>query len=72
MPPHWALSPSLPKARAPKVNVARQVYAEYGKGRRTAGLKLGDCFACTLVEVTGEPLLLDGNDFDKTDVTAGL
>src|SRR5574338_806603 len=49
-------------------HVARQAYAEFGKGRHPAGLNFGDCFAYALAKVTGEPLLYKGNDFARTDV----
>ena len=55
-----------------QANVARQAYAEYGKGRHAARLNFGDCFAYALAKVTGEPLLFKGKDFVKTDLTAGL
>jgi ribonuclease VapC len=52
--------------------LAREAYAEFGKGRHRAGLNFGDCFAYALAKVTGEPLLYKGNDFKKTDVVTAL
>ena len=51
-----------------QVQIARQAYLDFGKGRHPAGLNFGDCFAYALVRETGEPLLFKGNDFGKTDI----
>lgn len=55
-----------------QAHIARQAYADLGKGRHKAGLNFGDCFAYALARVTGEPLLFKGNDFRRPDVTAAL
>lgn len=55
-----------------QAHIARQAYADFGKGRHKAGLNFGDCFAYALSRVTGEPLLFKGGDFRLTDVTAAL
>ena len=52
--------------------IARQAYADFGKGRHAAGLNFGDCFAYALAKVTGEPLLFKGRDFSRTDVETAL
>ena len=49
-------------------HAARRAFARYGKGRHTAGLNFGDCFAYALAAERGEPLLFKGADFSKTDV----
>lgn len=49
-------------------HIARQAFADYGKGRHSAGLTYGDCFAYALAKASGEPLLFKGSDFAKTDV----
>jgi ribonuclease VapC len=51
-----------------QVQVARQAYLDFGKGRHPAGLNFGDCFAYALARSTGEPLLHKGEDFSKTDI----
>ena len=51
-----------------QARVARDAYADFGKGRHRAGLNLGDCFAYALAKEKGEPLLFKGNDFRSTDV----
>jgi ribonuclease VapC len=51
-----------------QVQIARQAYLDFGKGRHPAGLNFGDCFAYALVRETGEPLLFKGYDFGKTDI----
>jgi ribonuclease VapC len=55
-----------------QAQVARQAYADFGKGRHRARLNFGDCFAYALAKVTGEPLLYKGEDFRKTDITPVL
>lgn len=55
-----------------QAHVARQAYADFGKGRHPAGLNFGDCFAYALAKVTGEPLLFKGRNFSKTDIRAAL
>lgn len=49
-------------------HAARRAFARYGKGRHTAGLNFGDCFAYALAAERGEPLLFKGADFSKTDI----
>lgn len=53
-----------------QVQVARQAYLDFGKGRHKAALNFGDCFAYALARTTGEPLLFKGNDFSETDVAS--
>lgn len=53
-----------------QVQVARQAYLDFGKGRHKAALNFGDCFAYALARTAGEPLLFKGNDFSLTDVAA--
>lgn len=53
-------------------HIARQAFADFGKGRHPAGLNYGDCFSYALAKATGEPLLFKGNDFKKTDIVAAL
>lgn len=57
---------------AQHVELAREAYARYGKGRNTAGLNHGDCFSYALAKATGLPLLFKGRDFSKTDLIAVL
>jgi ribonuclease VapC len=52
--------------------LARQAFHDFGKGRHTAGLNFGDCFAYALAKLTGEPLLFKGDDFRKTDIVSAL
>jgi ribonuclease VapC len=52
--------------------LARQAYADFGKGRHKAGLNFGDCFSYALARAFGEPLLFKGKDFSRTDVQAAL
>ncbi|MGC1440351.1 MAG: type II toxin-antitoxin system VapC family toxin [Burkholderiaceae bacterium] len=53
-----------------QARLARQAYADFGKGRHSAALDFGDCFSYALAKATREPLLFKGDDFSKTDVDA--
>jgi ribonuclease VapC len=57
---------------AQHLELAREAYARYGKGRNSAGLNYGDCFSYALAKATGLPLLFKGEDFSKTDLVAAL
>ena len=59
------ISVDVEQARA-----ARRAFSRFGKGRHTAGLNYGDCFAYALAIVLGEPLLYKGSDFAQTDVAS--
>jgi ribonuclease VapC len=48
--------------------IARNAFRQYGKGRHSAGLNFGDCFAYALAKALNEPLLFKGNDFTQTDI----
>lgn len=54
---------------AAHAETARAAYRDFGKGRHLAGLNFGDCFSYALARALGEPLLFDGNDFSRTDIT---
>jgi ribonuclease VapC len=53
---------------AEQVETARSAWREYGKGRHSAALNFGDCFAYALAKSSGEPLLAKGADFAQTDI----
>ena len=55
-----------------KAHLARQAYADFGKGRHPAGLNFGDCFSYALARASGEALLFKGGDFSKTDIVSAL
>ena len=57
---------------AQHLELAREAYTRYGKGRNSAGLNYGDCFSYALAKATGLPLLFKGEDFSKTDLLAAL
>jgi ribonuclease VapC len=57
---------------AQHLELAREAYVRYGKGRNGAGLNYGDCFSYALAKATGLPLLFKGSDFSKTDLVAAL
>lgn len=50
---------------------AVMAYLEFGKGRPSAGLNLGDCLRYAVAKNSGEPLLFVGNDFPQTDIQPG-
>lgn len=52
-----------------QVEMAREAWRNYGKGRHPAGLNIGDCCSYALSKYSGEPLLFKGGDFTKTDVS---
>ena len=54
------------------LELAREAYARYGKGRNSGGLNYGDCFSYALAKATGLPLLFKGEDFSKTDLLPAL
>ncbi len=54
---------------ADQAQISRAAFSQFGKGRHPAGLNYGDCFAYALAKALGEPLLFNGGDFARTDVT---
>ncbi len=51
-----------------QIEIARLAWRSFGKGRHSAGLNFGDCFAYSLAKFSGEPLLAKGGDFSLTDI----
>lgn len=51
---------------------ARRAWSRFGKGRHSAGLNFGDCFAYALALVAGEELLFKGDDFRHTDIQPAI
>ena len=51
-----------------QVEIARDCWRRFGKGRHRARLNFGDCFAYALSRTSGEPLLFKGDDFVHTDL----
>jgi ribonuclease VapC len=49
---------------------ALNAFIRFGKGRHSARLNLGDCFAYALAATFNEPLLFKGDEFLKTDIVA--
>lgn len=52
------------------VEIARDAWRRFGRGRGVAKLNIGDCCSYALARVSGEPLLFTGGDFSQTDITA--
>ena len=57
---------------AEHVAYAVDAFRRFGKGRHSAALNYGDCFAYALAQATAEPLLFKGDDFSQTDVRRAL
>jgi ribonuclease VapC len=55
---------------AAQLQIARNAFRRFGKGRHPAGLNFGDCFAYALAKERSEPLLFKGEDFAQTDIEA--
>ena len=53
-----------------QAQAARQAWRRFGRGNHPAALNFGDCFAYSLAEMSGEPLLFKGEDFARTDIAA--
>jgi ribonuclease VapC len=53
---------------ASHVEVARDAWRKFGKGKHPANLTIGDCCVYALAKISGEPLLCKGEDFPRTDV----
>lgn len=53
-------------------NKAFLAFRSYGKGRHSAGLNFGDCFAYALAKDLNMPLLFKGRDFARTDVISAV
>lgn len=53
-----------------QVELAREAWKRFGKGRHAAALNFGDCFSYALAQSLGQPLLFVGDDFSKTDIEA--
>jgi ribonuclease VapC len=51
-----------------QANAAVVAFLRFGKGRHSAGLNLGDCFAYALAKTRNLPLLFKGDDFSQTDI----
>ncbi len=51
-----------------QVEIARLAWRKYGKGRHSAALNFGDCFAYALAKARSEPLLAKGTNFTYTDI----
>jgi ribonuclease VapC len=51
-----------------QMDIGRDAWRRFGRGRHEANLNFGDCFSYALAAVSGEPLLFKGDDFSKTDI----
>jgi ribonuclease VapC len=66
------IDPEIVPFTAAHVQLAREGWRRFGKGRHPAGLNFGDCFAYALARARNQPLLFKGDDFARTDVKAAL
>jgi len=53
-------------------DAARTAFLQFGKGRHSAGLNLGDCASYALAKLRELPLLFKGRDFAQTDLAAAV
>src|SRR5258708_30793353 len=53
---------------AAQFSIARFAWRKFGKGRHAAALNFGDCFAYALTKTSSEPLLANGQAFQRTDL----
>ncbi len=53
---------------AEHIQLAREAWRHYGKGRHPASLNIGDCCSYALAKYASEPLLFKGSDFSQTDI----
>jgi ribonuclease VapC len=53
-----------------RVEMPREGFCRFGKGRHPAALNFGDCFSNGLAMALAESLLFCGHCFSKTDVRA--
>jgi ribonuclease VapC len=54
------------------VEVGREAFRRFGKGRHAAKLNFGDCCAYALAKTLNRPLLFKGNDFALTDIKRAI
>ncbi|HTV83100.1 MAG TPA: type II toxin-antitoxin system VapC family toxin [Acidobacteriaceae bacterium] len=64
---------AIDPVRAVQAQPAREGYRDSGKGSgHPAQLNFGDCFAYALARSAGQPLLVKGSDFSRTDIASAL
>jgi ribonuclease VapC len=63
---------ALAAVTAGQAGIAIAAFRRFGKGRHSARLHIGDCFAYAAAAATGLPLLFKGADFGHTDIQATL
>jgi ribonuclease VapC len=54
---------------ASSVEIARDAWRKFGKGKHSAHLNIADCCTYALARVSGEPLLFTGDGFTRTDLS---
>jgi len=62
------LNVNIVPVSAKQADLARKAFRRFGRGRHSAQLNFGDCFAYALAKDNSAPLLFKGNDFAKTDI----
>jgi ribonuclease VapC len=67
-----ALAPTIEPVDEATAGQIGEAYVNWGKGARTAGLNVGDCFAYVLAKSKACPLLFVGDDFSRTDIEPAL
>jgi ribonuclease VapC len=67
-----ALGITLVEVSEHQLTIARDAFHRFGKGRHSAGLNFGDCFAYALAASLKVPLLFKGDDFSQTDIRSAM
>ena len=55
-----------------QAEIAVDAFRRFGRGRHSARLKIGDCFAYALAIAADHSLLFKGDDFIHTDIRSAL
>ena len=64
----WRIAETALRLTAKQAEIARRAFRRYGRGKYSAKLNFGDCFAYALAQDESVPLLFKGGDFGQTDV----
>lgn len=64
----YRLQVEIVDMNAEQMELAREGWRQFGKGRHRAALNIGDCCAYALAKYAGEPLLFKGDDFNHADI----
>jgi ribonuclease VapC len=66
------VDPHIEPVNGAFAHVVAETYARWGRGKHSASLNFGDCFAYAVAKQYACPLLYVGKDFAKTDIKSAL